>query len=943
VTVRSSVLVGRHRELATIDALLDDVGCGRGGVVLVVGEAGIGKSRLLAEAETRARRRGLETLHGRAVEGGGTYRALAEALVGAVRDDRLAEREDVRPYRAMLGRLIPGWARPDDAPGPAVDPAVALGEGLLRLLRLLGDRGCLLTLEDLHWADGDTLALVEYLADAAVGWPVLIAASLRDDQPPSGTLARLIRLNRVTVMRLTRLDDAEVVVLAEQCNAGVPLSEEVRRFLVDRSEGLPFLVEELLAGARGADPAWNRVNPAVPVPPTLAGLVEGRLVGLAPERRRVVEAAAVLGRDLDPIVLAAIVGLDEAAVIDALRAAVEVQLLVEAGIELQWRHALTRDAVLATVFGPQRAAFARSAAAACQRRGGSDDDLHAAELLAVAGEAQLAAEIFLRLARRELASGALRSADDLLARATATGAIQPSVALERVHLLTLRGEPATALDVGAAVVDEVRGDDHAELCLRLAQAALAASRWGQAERYIERAGRPNDPRSSVLAADAAFGAGDLDRATALAKAAADAAAGLVAAQDVDAVQHMKRIEAWCAALTVVGRCAMRRDSVTARGAFARAAQIAAEHGLRPLRVTALMGVGTIEWYDHLMAPALRETRELAVDTGMLAVVISIDLMEIDGIFRAEGPRAAEPLARRNAEQAARLRLYRSQTMADLYVAAGRAVAGDVAGMERLIEVALARPHASTEVLGGASTVRALRHLMSHDIDQALAYMNTGVAALGPDGSSGAGMVWGLWALLRTVLDDRGEQARDRLRGSPAALMAVNRGGLRYAEAVAAGRDGRHGEAQALFSSADQTLAEQGWWRRLLRLLALEAAVADGWGQPVAALRADLEAFERTGDEQLARICRDLLRHAGAPTRRGRGGTPVPAHLRGLGVTTREMDVLALVADGLTNREIAERLFLSPRTVETHIANLLTKTGTASRADLRALAARPLTP
>ncbi len=929
--------------MVAIDALLDDIGRGRGGVVLVVGEAGIGKSRLLAEAAVQAQRRRLVTLHGRAVEGGGTYRAVAEALAGAVRDDRLAEREDIRPYRVALGRLIPGWARTDGAPGSTVDPTVVLGEGLLRLLRLLDDIGCLLVLEDLHWADADTLALVEYLAGVAAGWPVLIAASARDDQHLSGALDRLGRLDGVTTLWLPRLDAAEVAVLAEQCNAGAPLSDEVRQFLVDRSEGLPFLVEELLAGVRGRDRPWSAADSAVPVPPTLAGLVGQRLAGLAPEQRRVAEAAAVLGRDLDPVVLAAVVGLAEAVVIDALHAAVEAQLLVEVGDELRWRHALTRDAVLATVFAPRRAVLARSAAAECQRRGGPDDEVHAAELLAAVGEARPAAEIFLRLARRELAAGALRSADDLLTRAAATRALRPAIAIERVHLLTLRGEPATALEVGTDVVDDVRTEDHAELCLRLAQAALSASRWAAAERYIERAGRPDDPRSLVLAAGAAFGAGDLDRATGLARTAADRAAVLAAAHGDDATRRRNRTDAWCAALTVLGRCTMRRDPVAARDAFARAAQIAAEHGLRPLRVTALMGVGTIELYDHLTSEALRETRELALDTGMLAVVISIDLAEVDRLFRVEGPQAAEPAARRNAEQAGRLRLYRSQTMADLYVAAGRAAAGDVAGMERVIEVALARPHASTEVLGAVSAVRALRYLISHDLNRANAQLDTGVAALGPDGSSAPGLVWGLWVLLRTVIDDRGAEARDRLRGSPAALLAVNRGALRYADAVAAGRAGRHGDAEALFASADQTLAEQHWWRRLLRLLALEAAVADSWGEPATALRADLEAFERTGEQHLARTCRDLLRRAGAPTRRGRGRTPVSPDLRGVGVTTREMDVLALVAGGLTNREIAERLFVSPRTVETHVANLLAKTGTASRAELRTLAVKPLTP
>jgi DNA-binding NarL/FixJ family response regulator len=122
-------------------------------------------------------------------------------------------------------------------------------------------------------------------------------------------------------------------------------------------------------------------------------------------------------------------------------------------------------------------------------------------------------------------------------------------------------------------------------------------------------------------------------------------------------------------------------------------------------------------------------------------------------------------------------------------------------------------------------------------------------------------------------------------------------------------------------------------------LALESAVADGWGEPIAALRADLQSFETTGDESLARTCLDLLRRAGAPTRRGRGNTPVPAYLRGIGVTAREMDVLTLVAEGLSNQEIAERLFVSRRTVETHVTSLLAKTATANRAELRALASR----
>jgi hypothetical protein len=251
-----------------------------------------------------------------------------------------------------------------------------------------------------------------------------------------------------------------------------------------------------------------------------------------------------------------------------------------------------------------------------------------------------------------------------------------------------------------------------------------------------------------------------------------------------------------------GRLAKRDDLRPYLPALARVVpgwacpDLAAEHGLRPLRITALMGVGTIDFYNHVDSHALDESRELAVVSGTLAVVVSIDLLTVDRVLRVKGPRAAEAMARRNAQDAERLRLYRSQTMADLFVAAGRAAAGDAAGMERIIDVALARPHASTEVIVAASAVRALRCLLAHDLGAAMTHLNAGVDAGGDDGSSAPNVIWGVWALVRTVVDDGGDQARDRLRSSPAAMLAVNRGGLQYADAVAAGRAGRHSAAQA---------------------------------------------------------------------------------------------------------------------------------------------------
>jgi DNA-binding CsgD family transcriptional regulator len=258
-------------------------------------------------------------------------------------------------------------------------------------------------------------------------------------------------------------------------------------------------------------------------------------------------------------------------------------------------------------------------------------------------------------------------------------------------------------------------------------------------------------------------------------------------------------------------------------------------------------------------------------------------------------------------------------------------------MSGLLDAAATRADTSVEVATLVSAVRALAHLVAHDLQKANTTLDRGMAGLIGHGPAAPLIFWGLWALLRTAVADRGEQAREYVRSAPAGLRDSNQAALAYADAVVAGRAGRGDAAGALMTTADALLTGQPWWRRLLRLLVLEAAVVDGWGDPVPALRADLTVFERTGEHQLARTARDLLRQAGAPTRRGRGDAAVPPALRALGVTSREMDVLVLVADGLTNAEVGRRLFLSPRTVESHVARLLAKTGTASRAELRALA------
>src|SRR4051812_2498868 len=282
--VRSPELVGRRAELATALLLLDTAARGDGRALLVTGEAGIGKSRLVAEVCARAPGAAMAVLTGRAMPAGGAYRPLTEALLRPLRTRPVLDSARLRPFRAALGRLVPVPDAEPAAPEPALDRTVVLGEGVLALLSELGgERGCVLVLEDLHWADPDTVDLVRYLAGAVAGSPVLLVLTARDDSGPSA--AARLTAPRLTVLPLSRLDPAEVGALAAACRGGAPLPEPELRELVERSDGLPLVVEELAVAGSGAA-----------VPGTLAGLVAARMAALPGERRAGrVAAAGVVG------------------------------------------------------------------------------------------------------------------------------------------------------------------------------------------------------------------------------------------------------------------------------------------------------------------------------------------------------------------------------------------------------------------------------------------------------------------------------------------------------------------------------------------------------------------------------------------------------------------------------------------------------------------------
>jgi DNA-binding CsgD family transcriptional regulator len=555
-------------------------------------------------------------------------------------------------------------------------------------------------------------------------------------------------------------------------------------------------------------------------------------------------------------------------------------------------------------------------------RGGDDDESAAAELLAAAGDRDGAAGIRLRQVARDINKGAMRGAEQRLSQLSKTGSLPVQVAMERVRLYTLTGDANRALEVGAAALDSSIGQEHAELCLRLARSAIVARRWGDAEEYVRRAGRPDDARSSVLLAEAAHGAGQIDVAIDRANRA------------VEGIQIDQHPEVLCEALCIVGRLARLRDADAAAAAFGRASQVAAEFGLRPWRVEAEFGLGTAECLVQERSARLVDARDLALDAGLLIQAAGAEIILAEQAYVAQGPRALPGPTRRVLDLATALQSPYLLALGDLLLAQSNAVPGGERQMATLLASVEARRELAPDTLAQVSAVRALPLLLSHDLSGALLQLDRFADALVDHAPAAPLHQFGLWVLVRTIVGLNDAEARTMLRQLPAGLRRANKGALQYADAVSEGRQGNRDRAEEAFAVGEHYLSPVPYWHRLLRLFTCECALRDGWGNPLTQLRVDLATHEHNHDEAQARICRDLLRQAGAPIRRGRGDSNVPPALRGLGVTSREMDVLRLVADGLSNGDIAQRLYLSPRTVETHVSSLLARTGCRSRRELR---------
>jgi DNA-binding CsgD family transcriptional regulator/KaiC/GvpD/RAD55 family RecA-like ATPase len=910
------VVVGRDDELRLLqDALAGSAG-GKGAVVFVTGEPGIGKSRLVRELAGHAARLGALAVIGRAVpaESGTPYRALTEALLQILRDRPLPGDAGLAPWLPALRAVLPGIGGEEDGDASSV----ARGEAVIRLIRRLGlPGGLLIALEDLHWADPDTLAVVEYLADNLAGERVLCVATSRSEPPSAASeLARRLEGRRgAEHISLGRLRDDEVALMVRAC--AVDWDDELVARVQRAADGVPFLVEEVLA------------SPGVPR--TFAESVVERLADFPHGERRVLDAAAVLGRRFDWELLAAVTGETDDTVSDGLARGVQTLLLTADGDGFGFRHALTREAVLAEVLPPAQRALAASALAALDAGAlttAAARDL-APDLAERAGERRRAGLLLSESGNESFAHGALATAVDTLRRAASLleGTERHDAERRLIEALALAGRVDEAMQVGSRLVTELGAEpataaSRADVHLRLAQAAVAASRWDVAAHHaahVRALGDQAHPaaldaRVSIVEGEIAFAADDVEGARRRAEQ-------VLSARGVDP-------ESRCQAFEIVGRAQRIADPESARVTFERGLATASDAALPIWRMRALHELGTIEMFDHAGVEKLLEARLAAEEVGAVSTVAVLDLQLAAAYTCRWELDESDSHSFSAITTATRLRLdpVRAKALAMLAGTACMRVDRRTTE-ERIEECRAAAPH-DRMLEGFAWGYRGLIELLDGDPARAVEPWGRGSAILARLPHAEPAALRALWpAVLASLGDRRAAAAIEEARRLGVATFNLNSGLIGYAEAMLAGRAGDRRRADELVARADQGFVNCAVWADVVRVCAAPAAIEDGWGDPRGWSATGAERLSGSSLQRLADQCRELL--AGA----------VSNPWVSAGVTTREAEVLRLVIEGRPNKEIAGELRLSARTVEKHVESLLRKTGARSRTELAVAATR----
>jgi DNA-binding CsgD family transcriptional regulator/tetratricopeptide (TPR) repeat protein len=1006
----STELIGRERELAQVDEARADAAAGRPRLLVVGGEAGIGKTRLIEAAADRARTDGWRVLIGGCLDigdGGLPYLPLAEALRSLVRGTSAGDLDALLgPGRADLAAILPELAETTSASPAESSPLEApttirpsdlsqqmLFERMLQLVSRLGEAApTLVVIEDIHWIDNATRDMLRFLARNLTVERVVGVLTMRLDAlaPDDAILTWLAEVGRVPGsgrIDLVRLGRDDVRRQLESIAGQAPQDELVDR-IWHRSEGNPMFVEELFSASStgGSDDR----------PATLDGMLLTRIAALSSDARRVIAAVAVAGRPVDERLLADVLETDEVVVDERLREAMShgVIAIEKASGRYRFRHELLREAVETELLpGERRALHERFARAL-----GARPDL--ADPTAAGAAAELAHHWL----------GAGRSTEAFEASLDAAAAAATVHAHGDAHR---HFEKALELEASLPTGERLSTSEALSLRRRAADEADLAREFDRAMALTREALAMVDPAADPATAGFLHGRlGYLLWASERGEAALDQhrqAVQLVPDQPPTAARA-RVLAGLGGALMGAAHWAESRDVSLAAVECAVAAGARVEESrARNLLGSDLVAMGEIEaGLDELRrARAIAEGIERDARPPDILMIahhnLALALLLADRFEEALAEAEAGLAEARRTGLERRYGLDLSALAGDILLRQGRwDEADEVTGAA----LGLVPARAGTMYL---RTIRGRLEAWRGEVDRAgarLADLETGGAdadqiadlaiskaetalAAGHPDHAAAAIEGGIEAM--TGLDDlfwmapligvgmrsaadEAEFARATHRGEllaaalatgarleamrePLAARAVTATARAWIVAAAA----EHGRLEGESDPARWATAAEAWdavpdpYRAAIARFRLAEAELRRTGVRAdvgAKLRSAHEVATRLSARPLAESIQRLAARAridlglAAVTRRSDAAplqpaseTLTPEAGQVLGLSVREVEVLKLVAAGMSNGDIAERLFISRKTAAVHVTHILDKLGVSNRVEAAMVAER----